>query len=141
MHLHFHRIIIEFSLTALRDVLSSPEFYPQYHNLFDDLQYMLKCIDYQCFCHVSPSENQVSESIAWSVIRDNISIVCGKMVRCGSPQSLRTMPWICSKTAMDLCFYPSLGSLTIYFLFSLMLSSFQSGFIFLLQGSVLLPPL
>ncbi|KAG5388229.1 hypothetical protein IGI04_029770 [Brassica rapa subsp. trilocularis] len=46
MHLHFHRIIIEFSLTALRDVLSSPEFYPQYHNLFDDLQYMLKCIDY-----------------------------------------------------------------------------------------------
>lgn len=44
MHLHFHRIIIEFSLTALRDVLSSPEFYPQYHKSTTSLMIFSTCL-------------------------------------------------------------------------------------------------
>ncbi|WZZ08078.1 hypothetical protein YC2023_093999 [Brassica napus] len=70
MHLHFHRIIIEFSLTALRDVLSSPEFYPQYHNLFDDLQYMLKWYDW--FLRYHPQKKLLRLIVVVGVLQQSL---------------------------------------------------------------------
>ncbi|KAG2282999.1 hypothetical protein Bca52824_054219 [Brassica carinata] len=67
------QIIFEFSLAGLRDALSSPESYPQFLCLFEDLQSMLNRMDSWCLCLVSPTENRASESIARSVTRDNRS--------------------------------------------------------------------
>ncbi|KAF3508063.1 hypothetical protein F2Q69_00002611 [Brassica cretica] len=63
----------DFSLAALRDVLSSPDSYPQYLCLFEDLQSLLNRMDSWCLCLVSPTENRASERIARSVTRDNRS--------------------------------------------------------------------